>query len=229
MDFTFPDDVMEGKTLAERRDFANECLKKLKKFLHSLKIKEVWKKEFTDRKSGKLKGLYVPHYHIALTGLSRKQKSKWQTTSIMILKKWVDIIGTDDDNALVVACNKKSFRVIHSSKQAISYIGKYFSKTNEVQDETGEVISIGRAWGYARVLKDGIPEPFHFYLNKTQSIEFRRFMRRYKKLKRNKKFIGAYEHMTRGYPTFLFGDETTILRFLVSIGVDITKHTGVPF
>ncbi|MCG8686917.1 MAG: hypothetical protein MI892_18705 [Desulfobacterales bacterium] len=229
VDFTFPDDVMVGKTLAERRDFANECLKKLKRFIHKLGLKEIWKKEFTTRKSGKLKGLYLPHYHIALAGLSRQQEKDWQMLCIKILTKWIQIIGTDDDNALVVACHRKSFRKIHCSRQAISYIGKYFSKTNEVEDEDGEIISIGRAWGYARVLKEEIPDPIHLYVNKGEAIKIRRFMKRYKKLKPNEKFIGAYEQITNGYSTFLFADETTLLRFLMSIGVDILQDSGVPF
>jgi len=230
IDFTFPDDVMVGKTLEERRDFANECLKKLKRFIHRQKLKEIWKKEFTTRKSGRLKGLYLPHYHIALAGLSRKQEKDWQLTCIMILKKWVDIMGSDDDNALIVACNRNSFRKIHCSRQAISYIGKYFSKTNEVEDENGEIISIGRAWGYAKVLKDEIPDPHHLFLNKRQSIQFRRFVKKYKQLKRNKKgFIGIREQITNGSSTFLFANEDVLLRFLMSIDVDILQKDGIPF
>lgn len=229
IDFTFPDDVMLGKTLIERRDFANECLKRLKRFVHKQGLKEIWKKEFTDRKSGKLKGLYLPHYHIAFAGLNQKQAKNWQMTCIMILSKWVDIIGTQDENALVVACHKKSFRIIHHSRQAISYIGKYFSKTNEVEDENGEIISIGRAWGYASVLKDEIPEPHHLFLNKEQAIKFRRFMKRYKRLAKNKKHIGAYEQIINGYSTFLFADEITLFRFLESIGVDLLQVSGIPF
>lgn len=229
IDFTFPDDVMLGKSLAERRDFANECLKKLKRFLHSQGLKEIWKKEFTDRKSGKLKGLFLPHFHIAIAGLSRQQAQNWQLTSIKILTKWVDIIGTDDDNALVVACHRKSFRQIHHSRQAISYIGKYFSKTNEVEDETGEIISIGRAWGYAKVLKSEIPSPHHLFLNKQQSIQFRRFLKKYKQLKSNKKFIGVYEQIINGYSTFLFADQETLFRFLDAIDVDCNQVNGVPF
>lgn len=229
IDFTFPDDVMIGKTLAERRDFANECLQKLKRFLHSIGLKEIWKKEFTDRKSGKLKGLYLPHYHIAITGLSQQQAQYWQLTCIKILTKWVDIIGTDDDNALVVACHRKSFRQIHHSRQAISYIGKYFGKTNEVEDESGEVISIGRAWGYAKALKSEIPPPCHLFLNKQQSIQFRRFLKKYKQLKSNKKFIGVYEQIVNGYSTFLFADQETLIRFLDSIDVDCNQVNGVPF
>ncbi len=229
IDFTFPDDVMLGKSLAERRDFANECLQKLKRFLHSIGLKEIWKKEFTNRKSGKLKGLYLPHYHVALTGLSQQDAQYWQMTCIKILTKWVDIIGTDDDNALVVACHRKSFRQIHHSRQAISYIGKYFSKTNEVEDENGEVISIGRAWGYAKSLKSEIPPPCHLFLNKHQSIQFRRFLKKYKQLKSNKKFIGVYEQIVNGYSTFLFADQDTLLRFLDSIGVDCSQVNGVPF
>ena len=229
VDFTFPDDVMFGKTLEERKDFANECLKKLKRFIHKIGLKEVWKKEFTDRKSGKLKGLSIPHYHIALAGLSRQQAKDWQMTCIKILVKWIQIIGTNDDNALKVACHRKSFRKIHHSRQAISYIGKYFSKTDEVQDENGDTISIGRAWGYAQVLKDEIPDPKHLFLNYGQSIQFGRFMKRYKRLKPNKKFIGAYEHITNGYSTFLFADKGTLLQFLESIGVDVMQDSGVPF
>ena len=229
IDFTFPDDVMLGKTLAQRRDFANECLQKLKRFLHSIGLKEIWKKEFTDRKSGKLKGLFLPHYHVAITGLSQQQAQNWQLTSIKILTKWVDIIGTDDDNALVVACHRKSFRKIHHSRQAISYIGKYFSKTNEVEDENGEIISIGRAWGYARALKGEIPPPSHLFLNIHQSIQFRRFLKKYKQLKSNKKFIGVYEQIVNGYSTFLFADQDTLVRFLDSIDVDCNQVNGVPF
>jgi hypothetical protein len=229
IDFTFPDDVMIGKSLAQRRDFANECLQKLKRYLHSIGLKEIWKKEFTDRKSGKLKGLYLPHYHIAIAGLSRQQAQNWQLTCIKILTKWVDIIGTDDDNALVVACHRKSFRQIHHSRQAISYIGKYFSKTNEVEDENGEVISIGRAWGYAKALKSEIPSPSHLFLNKNQSVQFRRFLKKYKQLKSNKKFIGVYEQIVNGYSTFLFADQETLIRFLDSIDVDCNQVNGVPF
>lgn len=229
IDFTFPDDVMIGKTLEERRDFANECLQKLKRFIHSMGLKEIWKKEFTDRKSGKLKGLFLPHYHIAIAGLSRQQAQNWQLTSIRILSKWVEIIGTDDDNALVVACHRKSFRKIHHSRQAIAYIGKYFGKTNEVEDENGEIISIGRAWGYAKVLKSEIPSPHHLFLNKQQSIEFRRFLKKYKHLKSNKKFIGVHEQIINGYATFLFADQETLIRFLDAIGVDCNQVNGVPF
>ena len=230
IDFTFPDDVMEGMTLAERRDFANKCLKKLKRFIQSLGLQEIWKKEFTTRKSGKLKGLYVPHYHIALAGLSRKQEKIWQMICIQILYKWVDIIGSNDDNAVVVACHRKSFRQIQSSRQAISYIGKYFSKTNEVEDESGEVISIGRAWGYAKILKDQLPDPHHLFLNKEQSMRFRRFARKYKKLKPHKKgFIGIKEQIVNGYATFLFACDDVLLRFLMSIDVDILQQDGIPF
>ena len=98
-----------------------------------------------------------------------------------------------------------------------------------MEDENGEIISIGRAWGYAKVLKDEIPPPFHLFLNKDQAIKFRRFVRKYKKLTRNKKFIGPYEQNIKGYSTFLFADETTILRFLMSIDVDIMQNSGVPF
>jgi len=98
----------------------------------------------------------------------------------------VSIFSVPDQNALAVACHKKSFRKIHHSRQAISYIGKYFSKTNEVEDENGEIISIGRAWGYASVLKDEIPEPHQLWLNKGQAIKFRRFMKKYKKLEKTK-------------------------------------------
>ncbi len=230
IDFTFPDDVMEGKTLAERRDFANDCLKKLKRHLHSLGLQEIWKKEFTKRKSGKLKGLYVPHYHIALAGLNAHQKKHWQMTCIHILAKWVDIIGSDNPKALQVACHRNSFRQIHCSRQAISYIGKYFSKTNEVEDEQGEVISIGRAWGYAKPLKDGLPDPHHLFLSKNESIQFRRFVRKYKKLKPNKKgFISVYEQIINGYSTFLFANNEVLLEFLESIGVDINQQQGIPF
>ena len=230
IDFTFPDDVMLGKTLEERRDFANDCLKKLKRFIHKQGLKEIWKKEFTTRKSGKLKGLYLPHYHIAIAGLSRQQAKDWQMTCIKILVKWIDIIGTEDENALVVACHRKSFRKIHSSRQAIAYIGKYFSKTNEVENEDGEVISIGRAWGYALVLKDEVPDPLHLFLNKTQAIQFRRFIKKYKRLKpKQKNRIGIYEQITNGYSTFVFADETALLRFLMSVGVVLDQVNGVPF
>ncbi|MCG8632206.1 MAG: hypothetical protein MI863_00175, partial [Desulfobacterales bacterium] len=182
-----------------------------------------------DRKSGKLKGLYLPHYHSAFAGLTPKQAKNWQMTCIMILVKWVEIIGTEDENALVVACHKKSFRQIHHSRQAISYIGKYFSKTSEVEDENGEVISIGRAWGYAKVLRKEIPAPHHLFLNKDEAIKFRRFLKKYKRLRPNEKFIGTYEQVTNGYSTYLFSDETTLLRFLMSIGVDINQDSGIPF
>lgn len=207
------------------------------RFIKKMGLYLLWKKEIQRRKSGVLKGKRVPHYHCTITGMTEAHLKHWEQTAVILLKKWVDITGTQNPNALKVALHRRngsasSYRKIENSKMAICYITKYFSKTDEKDASTkdGEPESIGRSWGKSK----GMPlvQAHRVKLNRVESIKVRRLMRKYKRLKFNKKFIGVREQLSRGYSTFLFVAENTILRYLLDLEVDLfpdETHVSVPF
>jgi len=221
IDLTFSDDVFEGMTFQERLNFAYLCLNQFERLIKRHGLHYIWKKEIKERKSGPLKGHRVCHYHIALCGLSEKQKREYDQLSIFLLINWVKITRTKNPKAIIVAIKIKngtpcSYRLINNSTTAAKYIGKYFSKTEKLDGHKEE--SIGRAWGYSK----GIPlaDPIQVNLTKEESIFLRRLLRRVRnadgqhKIKKNKKFIGVYEQLQRGYSTFLFCSENLIMRLL---------------
>jgi hypothetical protein len=171
--------------------------------------------------TGILKGHRVCHYHVALCGLSEKQKLEYSKLSILLLSNWVSITGTKNPNALIVALKIKkgtpcSYRLINNATTAAKYIGKYFSKTEKLNGHKEE--TIGRAWGYSK----GIPlaDPIQVNLTKEESTFLRRLLRKVRnsdgqhKIKKNKKFIGVHEQLQRGYSTFLFCPEDLIMRLI---------------
>ncbi len=221
IDLTFSDDVFEGMTFQERLCKAYRCLNQFERLIRSHGLHYIWKKEIKERLSGALKGHRVCDYHVVLCGLSEKQKREYDKLSILLLANWVSITGTKNPKALTVAIKIKngtprSYRLINNSTTAAKYIGKYFSKTEKLEGHKEE--SIGRAWGYSK----GIPlaDPIEVNLTKGESILLRRLMRRIRnsdgrhKIKKNKKIIGVYEQLQRGYSTFLFCSEDLIMRLL---------------
>lgn len=232
IDLTFSDDVFEGMNFQEKLKFSYDRLNEFERFIRSLGIHYIWKKEIKPRLSGRLLGERVPHYHVALCYLSEDQKRNYKRLCIQLLKKWVSITGTTNPDAWKVALNKdrfgepSSYRLIKSAKMAGCYIGKYFSKTEPLKDYPIE--SIGRAWGKSL----GIPlaDAIQVNLTRNESIRFRRIVRKALKLRKNKKFIGCNEQLKRGYSTFLFLTEDFIFRLAGFVSDNpFKKADPVPF
>lgn len=219
IDLTFADDVLSHLPFADRMRVAYDCLNLFERFIKSLGLYYVWKKEIEPRKSGEFKGFRIPHYHVCLGGLTERQMKEWHMLSIKLLIKWVKITGTQDPNAVVVALKVKdgtpqSYRLIENRKMAIRYVGKYFSKTNAVKgrEDGSEKESIGRAWGCSKDLPLAPAKIVH--LDPMEAINLRRFVRRYLKPKKNKKFIGLSEQLRAGYSTFAFVPDDVIHLFV---------------
>ncbi len=64
-DFTFPDDVMEGKTIEQRARYSSRCIKEFKRKVER-EFPDLWgifRGEWESRKSGVIKGQECPHFH----------------------------------------------------------------------------------------------------------------------------------------------------------------------
>ena len=232
IDLTFSDDVFKGMNFQEKLTYSYSCLNEFERLLRSKNLHYVWKKEIMARRSGVLEGERVPHYHVAVCCLSEEQKRRWQQLSIILLIQWVKITGTKNPKAWKVALNKdkqgkpSSYRLINNAKMAGAYIGKYFGKTEDLENFVKE--SIGRAWGNSK----GIPLASAIVVNLTreESIIIRRIMRKAYKLKKNKRFIGVLEQLKRGYATFLFCSGDLVERLLIEYVLDPFKAADpIPF
>jgi hypothetical protein len=235
IDLTFADDVFTHLPFSDRLRIAYSCLNKFERYLKSLGLFCVWKKEIEQRKSGLYKGARVPHYHVCLSGLSQSQKDNWRQLCIRLLIEWVKITGTEDPNALVVALKAKagvpcSYRLIENAKMAIRYVGKYFSKTDVVSGRVESLVeeSIGRAWGCSRDLPLAPAQVIH--LDPQEACSVRRLVRRYLKPKKNKRFVGLLEQLRAGYATFAFVGDAVIHSFvdLCAASPDVPRDF-VPF
>ena len=217
IDLTFADDTLYHRTITERAQFSYYCLKRLTKYVKDkFNLHLIWKRENKPRKSGKNTGEIMPHFHVLFGGMTQKQYSKWISISIQILMRWVQITGTDSDDALAVAINKKSFRRIENPKHATCYISKYFSKDEPLEIPEGE--SIGRCWGKSSNCPD--VQPYIINLTQQESFKLVRHLIRKKRLITKKgRFIK--NQLQNGHPTFLFEDEADIGRFLDFIDVDM--------
>ncbi len=227
-DFTYSDDVMANLSISERAKKSNYHKEELTRYVKKkFGISLIWKREWQKRKSGKLKGEAIPHFHVIFGGLTEKQRSIWSSICIQILIRWVEITKTINPDAWVVAINKKSYRKIENPKHAICYISKYFGKDQPIDLPEGE--SIGRCWGYSKNCPE--KEPWTITLNEQETAKLIRHMVRKKKLKSKKNRFLKYQ-LHRGFSTFLFEDEIDIGRFLNFIGVDMFPHVypdRVPF
>jgi hypothetical protein len=146
-DLTYPDDVMEGLSIEERKLKSSEDIHQLKRWMERAGINAhgAWKREWKIRKSGILKGTGVPHFH-NVDWLDGADDRKYIQEYYRIAEKWLEITGTQGEykaKARKVLYHEKSYRFIMSQKQMRKYMQKYISKDEEfISDE-----SIGRNWG----------------------------------------------------------------------------------
>ncbi len=213
IDLTFSDDVLEKKSISERAQFSYYCLKRLTKYVkETFNLYLIWKREYKERKSGKNIGEIMPHFHVLFGGMTEQQNSKWIIICIQILMKWVQITGTDNDDALAVAINKKSYRKIENPKHATCYISKYFAKTEALDIPDDE--SIGRCWGKSINCPEAKPKVV--ILTQWESFKLVRHLIRKKKL-RCKKGRFLKTQLQNGHQTFLFEEEADLFRYLDSL------------
>jgi hypothetical protein len=94
-DLTYPDDVMEGLTQEERRLKSSEDLHQLNRWMEREGIDPNgdWKREWKIRKSGILKGSFVPHFH-NIFWLKNANNKKYLQIYFRIAEKWLQLIGT---------------------------------------------------------------------------------------------------------------------------------------
>ena len=171
-DFTFPDDVMTGRTAAERAEFSSYCMKKFKRAIGKrFKIRGIWRREWEKRKSGILKGESVPHFHALLDG-DRITEQNYRSICVQLASLWVSITGTKNEAALKVALHPKSYRWLINKKMAQRYVSKYMAKTESHEDG----VSRGRYWGY--IGKPEFAETETIQLTNRESLMLRRLFRR---------------------------------------------------
>ncbi|MCM2283361.1 MAG: hypothetical protein NDI81_01170 [Desulfobacula sp.] len=210
IDLTFSDDVLEKKSISERAQFSYYCLKRLTKYVkETFGLYLIWKRENKERKSGQNKGEIMPHFHVLFGGMTEQQNSKWIAICIQILMQWVQITGTDNDDALAVAINKKSYRKIENPKHATCYISKYFAKTEPLDIPENE--SIGRCWGTSNNCPDA--KPRRIILTQWESFRLVRHLIRKKKLNCKKGRFLKFQ-LQNGHGTFLFEEDTDLFRYL---------------
>lgn len=221
-DFTFSDDVMAGKSITEKTEYSSKCLWKMKQWLKrsGIEVNGFWKREWQIRKSGKLKGSYVPHYHTVYS-IPGADKEFYESMIRKIGEAWVKITGTKEiDKALDVTLHRKSYRFIESRKQMQIYMSKYMVKGDNFTSEE----SIGRSWG-----KIGNPvedDETVIEMTARDMVFFKRCLRKMFRKKKNKHFQGLLKNQFSQF--FIFIEKDTINKIMEYI--DLThKIEGVPF
>ncbi len=143
-DVTFADDVMQIKP--ERKEVSNKTLNRFRRIVLERypSVKIAYKREWVSRKSGYLKGEYIPHFHMFISVPDMNEDHELFDLALELAKIWVDCTGTKEiHKSLMVAQHPDSYRIIKSQKQALKYATKYITKPGE--NWTDE--SIGRSWG----------------------------------------------------------------------------------
>jgi len=206
-DFTFADDLMEGKTVSEKAKFAAKCMWSFQRWCekYGVSVNGIWKKEWKKRRSGRLKGEMVPHYHMVFS-IPGADEEMYLWVFKRFAREWVEITGTKEkDKALRVALHEKSYRLITSTKQMQAYMSKYIGK------DEGFVFteSIGRNWG-----KIGDPlEADGRVIEMTfrDMVLFKRILRKLAK-KGRKSFKNRLKEMYSRF--FMFLEERTVDRII---------------
>ncbi|MCK9391688.1 MAG: hypothetical protein M0Q01_09040 [Syntrophales bacterium] len=223
-DFTFADDVMEGLSIKERAKVAAGCLRDFKQYLKrdGIDLHGVWKKEWKKRRSGRLQGQFVPHYHMVYYVKGMDQKA-YLDLCIKIAVKWVEFTKTkDSSHALSVALHHKSYRFVGSLKKAAKYMSKYISKHEGFESTE----SIGRNWGLLG--NPSIGDGNIVELTQYEMILFKRLLRKYAKRAR-KYFKVTLRAQYRKF--FIYISRSTVIRILTWIRDSEASAmiAGVPF
>ncbi|MGP8153960.1 MAG: hypothetical protein ACLQBQ_07460, partial [Smithella sp.] len=172
-DLTFADDVMQIKS--ERKEASNKALNRFRRIVLDKypSIKIVYKREWEARKSGNLKGEYVPHFHMFMSVPNVDEDYELFNLASQLANRWVDCTRTKEiHKALSVALNSNSYRIIKSQKQALKYATKYITKPGENWADD----SIGRSWG--TIGKFDIAKPQEIEMTPAEMVHVRRRLRK---------------------------------------------------
>jgi len=212
-DFTFADDVMIGLSIKQRAKFAAKCINLFQKWMSAsgLKLDGIWKKEWEKRKSGLIRGNWVPHYHV-LYRVPYADQETYLYLKEKLACAWVKITGTVQvEDALSVARHRKSWRFIRSQKDAAFYMRKdirYISKDEGFKANE----SIGRNWGkFGNPFED---EAEIIDLSFNEMVLFKRCLRKLVRsyLRRSKTFKRLLSETHSQF--FIFRNRNTIFRVI---------------
>lgn len=204
-DVTFSDDVMQNKS--ERKKVSNDVLNRFRRIVLEKypSIKIVYKREWEPRKSGNLKGEYIPHFHMFISAPDRSENYELINLAVELARVWVGCTRTEEIlKALRVAINPKSYRIINDQKHALKYATKYVTKSGENWAED----SIGRSWG--TIGKFNIAKPEIRKMTPTEMVHIKRSFR---KIAPKKHFIQK-ALKRKETPTFLIIKENTVNRII---------------
>ena len=220
-DVTFADDVMTGLSINQKAKRSSQCMKELKQWMEreGLNIHGIWKREWVKRKSGDLKGKYIPHIHM-IYSMPNSNQDTYIKTAIRIAEAWVNITGTNEkEKSLRVALHPNSYRVIESRKQAQKYMSKYLLKNEKFKADE----SIGRSWGRIGSPKIGVGDRID--MTETEIVMFKRCLR-----KMAKKAKGHFKSALKNkYSTFfMFIERSTVVQYIEWLRVSYSFE-DVPF
>jgi hypothetical protein len=218
-DFTFPDDVMVGKTVEERARFSSRCVKNFKRRVER-EFPEIWamiRREWETRKSGQLEGEECPHFH-ALLDMETMTEQNFHAVTTRLAMIWVEVIGTEErEMALRVALHPKSWRWITSRRMAQQYVSKYVAKLEEHQDKC----SRGRYWMTLGDLP--MEKPVSLPITDSEAVLIRRLFRK----KIGNKRSNLYRALrSRDFATWLFVEAVTVKLMLECVRDRIGEEEG---
>ena len=218
--FTFPDDIMEGKTVAERSRIANEARRR---FLRKARrrwpsFKAVIRQEWKPRKSGRIIGEECPHLH-CLYLMNFLTKANYQDCARILAGLWVESLQTEEvEQALSVAQHESSYTWMHNQLMAKKYISKYVAKVDQSESRG----SRGRAW--YMVGEFDIPDAEWQALSERDNIRVRRLLRGYMK-RRSRRIEKSLRK--QGVNTFCFIQRETIYRMIKHVTQDEYRNRSL--
>lgn len=133
---TYPDELAD-RTFQQRGQDRYLFMRKLERYLDR-KVCGIWRTEFVPRRSGRYKGMLLPHLHLLVFGVTFVP---WQT----VRQFWKEVIHKKG------YCRTEIKRAT-SPKMAGFYVAKYMSKTTDSPSlvNSSYLNTHGRAYGYHR-------------------------------------------------------------------------------
>jgi len=205
--FTFPDDIMEGKTVTERSRISNEIRRRFLRIVRRRwpSFKAVIRHEWQARKSGRIVGQDCPHLHF-LYLMNFLTKANYKDCARILAGIWVESLNTQEiEEALSVAKHESSYTWMYNELMGKKYISKYIAKVD--QSEIKE--SRGRAW--YMVGEFDMPAPEWQALSNQDNIRIRRLLRGYMR-DRNRRVAKSLRNQESN--TFCFIQKETIYRMI---------------
>lgn len=191
--FTFPDEVLEGKTTAGMKDYSNAVLNRFRKRILRRWpwFWNMWRREWEKRKSGSMVGVRCPHFHFVWDVMSSKEDELLPIAG-HLAAMWVESMKAEGEvksKALSVATDDRSYSRIWSKKHADRYVAKYVAKVDEWSEE-GQ----GKHWGSFGVVPIAPDE--RRMVSGKDAFKLRRLLRRSVRSKRYAKALARRNKRT---------------------------------